>query len=44
MQCHEFIEMDNHDDELQNLCTQFQESADVSGYRLFKLAQNVFED
>ena len=44
MQCHEFLEMENHDDELQNLCTQFQESADVSGYRLFKLAQNVFED
>ena len=44
MQCHEFLEMENHDDELQNLCTQFQESGDVNGYRLFKLSQNVFED
>ena len=44
MQCHEFLEMENHDDELQNLCIQFQESGDVNGYRLFQLSKNVFED
>ena len=28
----------------QKMCMQFQESADVSGYRLFKLSQTEFED
>ena len=42
MQCHELLGKQN--DVLQNMCIQFQESGDVSEYRLFKLSQNEFED
>ena len=41
-QCREF--MKNRNELLQNMCMQFQESADVSGYSLFKLSQTEFED
>ena len=44
VQCEDFLEMENHDDVLQNVGTQFLESGDVSGYRLFKLSQQLVED
>ena len=42
IQCHEY--MQNHNERLKNMCIQFQESGDISGYRLFELSQNEFED
>ena len=42
MQCREFLE--SYNNVLQNMCMQFQESGDGSGYRLFKLSQNEFAD
>ena len=41
-QCRDLLEKRN--DVFQNMCIQFPESGDVSGYRLFKLSQNEFED
>ena len=41
-QCQAFLEI--NDNVLQNMCIQFQESGEVSGYRLFKLSQCVFQD
>ena len=38
IQCHEY--MKNHNERLKNMCMQFQESGNISGYRLFKLSQN----
>ena len=42
IQCREF--MKNRNELLQKMSMQFQESCDVSGYRLFKLSQNEFAD
>ena len=35
--------MKNHNQLLNNMCKEFQESGDLSGYRIFKLSQNGFE-
>ena len=40
MQCRDLLEKWN--DIFQNKCIQFQESGDVSGYRLFKLSQSQY--